>query len=251
MSPAFGSSLISLREAPGGLCTRPGQQQPPTKALTVDSTAPKRHTLRVTPPQLKELRLLKIAVIHPDDADGRQLTQQLQRIGCQVQAFWPPVQHLPEGIDVAFMAVQPDFINLRFEWTQSEDAPAVIAVVTYENPTIVEAVLEIRAKAVLPSPVRSFGLLSALVVAREAHKESRSLARRLRKTEAKLLGVRQLAEAKSILMKTHDVSEGQAHDLIREQAMSKRTTMEDIAAAIVNANEILSLGTRSNKPGPG
>lgn len=210
----------------------------------MDGAAPKRHTLRVTPPQLKELRLLKIAVIHPDDADGRQLTQQLQRIGCQVQAFWPPVQVLPEGIDVAFMAVQPDFINLRFAWTQSEDAPAIIAVVTYENPTIVEAVLEIGAKAVLPSPVRSFGLLSALVVAREAHKESRSLARRLRKVEAKLLGVRQLAEAKSILMKTHCVSEGQAHDLIRDQAMSKRTTMEEIAAAIVNANEILSLGAR-------
>lgn len=214
----------------------------------MDATAPKRHTLRVTPTQLKELRLLKIAVIHPDDADGRQLTQQLQRIGCQVQAFWPPMQHLPEGIDVAFMAVQPDLINLRFEWTQSDDAPAVIAVVSYENPTIVEAVLEIRAKAVLPSPVRSFGLLSALVVAREAHKESRSLTRRLRKTEAKLLGVRQLAEAKAILMKTHDVTEGQAHDLIREQAMSKRSTMEDIAAAIVNANEILSLGARG-KPG--
>jgi AmiR/NasT family two-component response regulator len=201
----------------------------------------------MTPPQLKELRLLKIAVIHPDDADGRQLTQQLQRIGCQVQAFWPPVQVLPEGIDVAFMAVQPDFINLHFEWTQSEDAPAIIAVVTYENPTIVEAVLEIGAKAVLPSPVRSFGLLSALVVAREAHKESRSLARRLRKVEAKLLGVRQLTEAKAVLMKTHSVSEGQAYDLIREQAMSKRTTMEEIAAAIVNASEILSLGVR--KPG--
>lgn len=213
--------------------------------MSVDNTAPKRPTLRVTPPQLKELRLLKIAVIHPDDTDGRQLTQQLQRIGCQVQAFWPPVQHLPEGIDVAFMAVQPDFIHLRFAWAHSDDAPAVIAVVTYENPTIVQAVLELGAKAVLPSPVRSFGLLSALVVAREAHKESRSLARRLRKTEAKLLGVRQLSEAKTILMKTHDVSEGQAHDLIREQAMCKRSTMEEIAAAIVNANEILSLGARS------
>ena len=41
-----------------------------------DSSAT-RHTLRVTPPQLKELRALKIAVIHPDDADGMQLTQQL------------------------------------------------------------------------------------------------------------------------------------------------------------------------------
>jgi AmiR/NasT family two-component response regulator len=201
-----------------------------------------RHTLRVTPPQLKELRSLKIAVIHPDDADGMQLTQQLQRIGCHVQAFWPPVQELPPGIDIAFMAVQPDIIGLRFAWTQREDAPTVIAVVTYENPTIVDAVLALGAQAVLPSPVRSFGLLTALVLAREAHKENKSLKSRLRKTEAKLLGARHLTDAKAILMKTHDVSETQAYDCIRDQAMSKRTTIEEIAAAIVNASAVLSLG---------
>ena len=208
-----------------------------------DSSAT-RHTLRVTPPQLKELRTLKIAVIHPDDADGMQLTQQLQRIGCQVQAFWPPVQVLPAGIDIAFMAVRPDIIGLYFEWTQREDAPTVIAVVTYENPTIVDAVLALGAQAVLPSPVRSFGLLTALVLARETHKENRSLTRRLRKVEAKLLGARHLADAKAVLMKTHDISEAQAYDLIREQAMSKRTTTEEIAAAIVHASEVLSLGGR-------
>ncbi len=208
-----------------------------------DSSAT-RHTLRVTPPQLKELRALKIAVIHPDDADGMQLTQQLQRIGCQVQAFWPPVQVLPAGIDIAFMAVRPDIIGLHFEWTQCEDAPTVIAVVTYENPTIVDAVLALGAQAVLPSPVRSFGLLTALVLARETHKENRSLTRRLRKVEAKLLGARHLADAKAVLMKTHDISETQAYDLIREQAMSKRTTTEEIAAAIVHASEVLSIGGR-------
>ena len=203
-----------------------------------------RHTLRVTPPQLKELRELKIAVIHPDDADGMQLTQQLQRIGCQVQAFWPPVQALPAGIDIAFMAVRPDIIGLRFEWTQREDAPTVIAVVTYENPTIVDAVLALGAHAVLPSPVRSFGLLTALVLARETHKENRSLTRRLRKVEAKLLGARHLADAKAVMMKTHGISETQAYDLIREQAMNKRTTVEEIAAMIVHASEVLSLGGR-------
>lgn len=203
-----------------------------------------RHTLRVTPPQLKELRALKIAVIHPDDADGMQLTQQLQRIGCQVQAFWPPVQVLPAGIDIAFMAVRPDIIGLRFEWTQREDAPTVIAVVTYENPTIVDAVLALGAQAVLPSPVRSFGLLTALVLARETHRENRSLTRRLRKVEAKLIGARHLADAKAILIKTHDISETQAYDLIREQAMSKRTTTEEIAAAIIHASEVLSIGGR-------
>jgi AmiR/NasT family two-component response regulator len=209
----------------------------------VDSVG-KRGALRATPPQLKELRTLRVAVIHPDDGDGRQLTQQLQRIGCLVQAFWPPVQALPEGVDIAFVAVRPEILELQFEWARREDAPTIIAVVTYENPTIVEAVLGIGATAVLPSPVRSFGLLSALVVARQAHKENRSLCRRLRKVEAKLLGVRHIADAKAILMKTHSLSETEAYDLIRDQAMSKRVTTEEVASAVVNASEVLSLGAK-------
>lgn len=204
----------------------------------------KRGALRATPPQVKELRTLRIAVIHPDDGDGRLLTQQLQRIGCLVQAFWPPVQALPEGVDIAFVAVRPEILDLQFEWTRREDAPTIIAVVNYENPTIVEAVLGIGATAVLPSPVRSFGLLSALVVARQAHKENRSLCRRLRKVEAKLLGVRHIADAKAILMKTHSLSETEAYDQIRDQAMSKRVTTEEVASAIVNASEVLSLGAK-------
>jgi len=207
--------------------------------------APIRHrTNRATPAQLKELRLLRVAVLHPDDTDGRQLTQQLQRIGCQVQAFWPPVPALPEGIDVVFLAVQPEISQMEFDWTKAENAPTCIAVVNYENPTIVDTVLRLGAKAVLPSPVRSFGLLSALVIARTVNGEIQGQARRIRKLEVKLNGARSIAEAKSILMRTRNVTELQAYDLIREQAMSKRVTTEDIAAAIVNANEILSIGVK-------
>jgi AmiR/NasT family two-component response regulator len=198
-------------------------------------------SLRATPQQLKELRTLTVAVVHPDDSDGRQLTQQLQRIGCRVRAVWPPVQSIGEEVDVAFVAVRPDILSLNMDWTREEDAPTVIAVVNYENPTIVEAVLGMDAKAILPSPVRSFGLLSTLVLARESHKVNRALARRLKKVEAKLLGVRHIADAKVILMKTHQVSETEAYDLIRDQAMSKRTTTEEVAMAIVEAHELLSL----------
>ena len=201
-----------------------------------------RRVVRTTPPLLKDLRTLRVAVFHPDDADGRQLTQQLQRIGCQVQAFWPPLPALPEGIDVIFLAVRPESMDTGFEWLKGENVPTIIAVVTYENPTIVEAVLHIGVQAILPSPIRSFGLLSALVVARYVHGDLKSQARRLRKLEAKILGVRQIADAKSILMRTRQITDGAAYDLIRDQAMSKRVTTEEIAAAIINANEILSLG---------
>ena len=184
----------------------------------------------------------QLAVFHPDDADGRQLTQQLQRIGCQVQAFWPP---LPAGIDVVFLAVRPESMDAEFEWLRGEDVPAVIAVVTYENPTIVEAVLHIGVQAVLPSPIRSFGLLSALVVARCVHQDMKSQTRRMRKLEAKVLGVRQISEEKSILVRTRQITEDAAYDLMRDQAMSKRVTTEEIAAAIVSANEIMSIGLGS------
>ena len=120
--------------------------------------------------------------------------------------------------------------------------PTLIAIVNYENPTIVETVLHMAAKSVLPAPVRSFGLLSALVVARQVNDELKSLSRRVRKLEIKLLGARRISEAKNILMRTRQISETAAYDLIRDQAMAKRVTTEEIAIAIVNANEILSLG---------
>jgi len=213
----------------------------------VDRAEPQR-VVRATPQQLKELRTLTVAVIHPDDSDGRQLTQQLQRIGCKVQAFWPPVQSIGKEMDVVFLAVRPEIINLNMDWAQADDAPTVIAVVNYETPTIVELVLGLEAKAVLPSPVRSFGLLSTLVLARESHKVNRALARRLKKVEAKLLGVRHIADAKAVLMKTHQVSETEAYDVIRDQAMAKRTTTEEVARAIVEAHELLSLSLPSRHP---
>ena len=201
---------------------------------------PRNRTSSLAPSVLKELRSLKVAIFHPDDSDGQLLTQQLQRIGCQVQAYWPPLPALPDNLDVVFLAVRPDSIDFGYEWAKGEDCPTIIAVVTYENPTIIQAVLRIGAAGVLPSPVRSFGLLSTLVLARESTVTAKTAAKRIRKLEAKILGIRRINDAKEILMRTRNISESQAYDLIREQAMNKRVSTEEIASAIINANEIFS-----------
>ncbi|WP_254067755.1 ANTAR domain-containing response regulator [Burkholderia sp. L27(2015)] len=197
-------------------------------------------TLRVTPALLKDLRMLRVAVFHPDDADGTQLVQQLQRIGCQVQAFWPPLPQLPEGVELVFLAVRPDIVALDFAWVSGENSPALIAVVAYENPTIVEAVLRIGAKAILPAPVRSFGLLSALVLARALNAQIGTQSKRIAKLELKLAGQRNVLEATRILSVSRGISDDAAFDLIRNQAMAKRVTKEEIATAIVNANDVLN-----------
>jgi len=198
--------------------------------------------LNRTPSLLKDLRSLKVLVFHPDDNDRLKLIQQLQRIGCQVQASWPIPSCPPQEIDIIFLAVQPDNINMNYEWLNIDDRPPLIAVVTYENPTIMQTVLQIGALAILPSPIRSFGVLLSLVVTRRVHGELQSQRRRSDKLEAKFLGVRQIAEAKNILMIARNLNEKNAYEIIREHAMKKRITTEEVAIWIIEANETLSLG---------
>ena len=195
--------------------------------------------VREAPQILRDLRSLRVCVFHPRDQDGADLTRQLERIGCQVQAFWPPLPALPDGADVVFMALSPDMVDTDFSWHQPDDGVPVIAVIAYENPTVIEAVLRLGAIATVASPVRSFGLLSVLVLARELYGSLRKQKKRIVQLEAKLLGVRQIADAQEILCAQHGISKDEAYRVIREQAMQKRITAEEIARSIINANEIL------------
>lgn len=202
---------------------------------------------RSTPNLLRDLRNSRVAVFHPKDPDGEMLTQQLQRIGCQVVAMWPPLAELPDTVDVVFCAVRPDHAALRCPWMNTEPPLPVIAVVNYENPTIVDAALRMGALAVLVSPLRSAGILSALAMAKHLHAEQRQARRRVARLGQKLQSANQISEAKAILVRTRNVSDEEAYRIIREQAMSKRTATEEIARAIIHADGILGFASRASR----
>lgn len=205
-----------------------------------DQLKPASPSPRAVPQIMKDLRALQVCIFHPQNQDGESLTKQIERIGCQIQAFWPPLVEPPPGTDIVFIAVNPDIIHHNFEWCRSVDAPPVVAVVTYENPTIIEAVLRIGAKGVIASPIRSLGILSALVLVRETSSEVKKLRRRVSRLEEKLDGIRTISSAQDILCQQRGMTKEEAYRMIREQAMCKRTTAEEIAAAIVHAHGILS-----------
>jgi AmiR/NasT family two-component response regulator len=170
---------------------------------------------RSTPDLLRNLRNLRVLVFHPQDADGDMLVQQLQRIGCQVMSLWPPLPELPDTADAVFCAVRPENSAFKCSWMSGEPALPVIAVINYENPTIIDAALQMGARAVITCPVRSSGILSSLALAKQLTEESRGL-------------------------RTRSVSDADAYRIIREQAMSKRVASEEIARAIIHADGILS-----------
>ncbi|CAM5186974.1 hypothetical protein CDEN61S_04000 [Castellaniella denitrificans] len=95
------------------------------------------------------------------------------------------------------------------------------------------------ARARAAAPVRSFGLLSALVLARKMNDEIQSRNKRIRKLEDRLEGQRQISKATAILMKTRNVNEGDAYNLIRHQAMASASTRPQIADPETNASEAL------------
>ena len=208
------------------------------------STTPSRHRQGGTPRMLRELRSLRVLLIHPDDADGQELSAQLQRIGCQLRASWPPREQLPDEVDIVFFAMRPEVMSMDLPWLKRDDLPPIIAVVNYENPTIIEAVLRLKATAVVASPVKSFGLLTSVVLARHLADERTGQQKYIGKLEQRLNGLRKIAKAKQILMSTRGLSEEDAYKVIRDQAMVKRVTTEEIADAVINANEILGMAAK-------
>lgn len=191
---------------------------------------------------LRDLKGLNVLVVHPADAEGRMLTEHLRRIGCRVEGTWPVPDHVPPQCDVLMLAVEQENRQALVKLARSFDgaAPALIAMVDYENPSTLQIVLELGALAVLDRPVRPFGLLMNLTLVRSLWLERAEHARRLAKVERKLAGVQKIQKAKSILMEQQGLSEEQAYQTIRRQAMTKRVAMDEMALAIINAYDLLN-----------
>ena len=191
---------------------------------------------------LRDLRDLRVQVIHAPDVEGKNLVEHLRRIGCAVDTAWPVPDCPAPNADVLMLAIDYDHREeIRRLLRQQGERPApLIAIVDYENPATLQIVLECGALAVIEKPIRPFGLLTNVILARTLWLERNAVQRRLRKLESKLAGLQKIQRAKSILMQSQQVSEHDAHETIRNQAMTKRISMEEMASAIINANELLT-----------
>ncbi|MFL9933334.1 ANTAR domain-containing protein [Paraburkholderia sp. RL18-103-BIB-C] len=190
---------------------------------------------------LRDLSSLKVVVIHPQDQDGDELLAQLHRIGCDVEVCWPTLDCLPVGTGLVLMAMRPETLSINFPWLGTSMSPPVIPVVTYENPITIEAVLRLNALAMIPSPVRSFGLLTAIAVALTQCQASRMRDRYIERLEKKQAKVRVIQQATQLVMERRGVSEEHAYQLLRSKAMLKREQIEVVASEIVKAHETLAL----------
>ena len=189
----------------------------------------------------KDIRLLQLLVIHPDDADREELTAQLSRIGCSFSCTWPALDTLPQGTDMVLMSVHPDTLSQPCSWLERPNAPPVIPIVAFENPITLAAVLHLNAFTTIASPVRPAGVLTALALTLHQSKQRRSREHYIQRLEQKAAHQQVIHKATRALMDTRRLREDEAYEVLRERAMLQREPIESVARQVLKATEALGM----------
>lgn len=191
---------------------------------------------------IRDLKGLRIQVIHAPDSEGRALVDHLHRIGCTCETTWPLPDEISPNADVVMISIEPEnrVQILRLFSQTLEKPPSLLAVASYEDPGTLQIIMECGALAVIDRPIRPFGLLSNLAIARNLWLERREMTKRIRKLERKIAANNRISKAKNIIMQTQSLNEKDAYESIRRQAMTKRVPMDEIASSIINAYELLT-----------
>ncbi len=185
-----------------------------------------------------ELRGTSVAVIHPPGAECNVLLDQLRRIGCPVKSLWPYPPAPPAEADVIFVLV-PAERGSEPLWSGVDSDAVVIALVEYENPTVLKGILDLNAQAVLNKPFRPTGVLSTLILARSTKGYQDRLLSKVKKLEETLRSRREIERAVKLLAERQGVTDIQAYEQIRRQATVKRIAILEVCAAINSVGSVL------------
>ena len=188
---------------------------------------------------LDDLRRARVLVIHPKDEDGATLIDHLRRLGSDVTAVWPPPRELPPEIDTIFMQLDDAAVGHLLPMIE-EAAPALIAIVTYESPTSLKAIVDFNAHGVISKPLRPLGVLTQFVLARYRHGYEGRLAAKIRKLEDTMKGRRAVEKATKLLAGLNKIDDEAAYRLLRDRATAKRLTLASVAESIIAAHETMS-----------
>ena len=188
---------------------------------------------------LDDLRRARVMVIHPKDEDGTALIDHLRRLGCDVTAVWPPPRDLPTEIDTIFIQLDDAAVGHLLPMIE-EAAPSLIAIVTYESPTSLKAIVDFNAHGVISKPLRPLGILTQFVLARYRHGYEGRLATKIRKLEDTMKGRRAVEKATKLLASLNKIDEEVAYRLLRDRATAKRLTLASVAESIIAAYEAMS-----------
>jgi AmiR/NasT family two-component response regulator len=173
-------------------------------------------------------------ILHRPHAVVDAIARQLRQLGVSEECFWP---EMPSDLDMGqfdhlFYDADMGF-DAQFPWSPGEAPMPIIALIGSEAPGRLAWVIRQGADAHLLKPVGSGGIFSALVIAANAFRQRLSVASELVGLRQQLACRQMLAEATAQLMASQACGAQEAYARLRQLAMSERTTLEAMAAKII------------------
>ncbi|HYZ32954.1 MAG TPA: ANTAR domain-containing protein [Crenalkalicoccus sp.] len=179
-----------------------------------------------------------MVVITARDASGEALIRELQRTRNRVRHLWPAPGTLPDDTDVLFCELAPG-LPARLPWLPGEPKAALVLLVPPALPLDFDLLAKCAPHAVLHRPYTTPAIQASLALARAQFAYERRLRGRIERLEATVRSMRTVERAKAILMGTRKMAEEEAYRFLRSQAMERRASVGAVAAAIVDAHELL------------
>ncbi|WP_046866697.1 ANTAR domain-containing response regulator [Microvirga massiliensis] len=177
---------------------------------------------------IRKLRSLRIMVYHPRDISCDELVRHIQRIGCRVGADWPVPDEWPSDVEAVFC-----YFDETGCWKPRSSKVPVIAVIEYESPTVVRTLLGADVQGIITKPIRPFGILSTLVLARSHFEFEARQQAKIAKLEETLRSRRLVERAASALAEASGRDVQECYHIIRREAMERRVSMASLAEDIL------------------
>lgn len=181
---------------------------------------------------------LNVALIVELDSDGEALLRELQRLRHTVRHIWPVPAQIPENFDLVLCTLVDD-LPRRIPWLPGEPAAALVLVDRGRDPLNLKLIHNCAAHGLIHYPVTARSTVSSLVMAREHFLYEQRLRGRIEKLDESLRTMRTVERAKAIVMQVKRMSEEEAFNHLRNQAMERRVTIGAVANAIIDSHELL------------
>lgn len=182
---------------------------------------------------------LNVAVFVDRDDNGEFLIRELQRLRAVVRHIWPLPAQLPLQYDVIFCLVSED-LPQRIPWVPGEPSSALVLVDDGKLPLNLELIHNCAGHGMLYFPATSRMIQTVLMLARESFQYERRLRGRIDKLDDSLRTTRLVERAKSLLVRTKNISDEEAYSFLRTRAMEKRVTIGAVASTVIDSFELLS-----------
>jgi AmiR/NasT family two-component response regulator len=176
-------------------------------------------------------------ILHREDANTERLERQLGLFGIRARRQWEPLADWSEG-DIILVDADQGWDDLLPGVGQAPEKP-LVALLGSEAPGRIAWAMKRGASAIIAKPVAASAVFPALVMAVSIHEERRLVQEKLQTLEARVRMRPLVHGAVEKLRAARGLDEERAYAVLRDSAMRRRLSIEQVAAIVLGGAEAL------------